>query len=71
MNNNGQLHLRIPDPNTDNALWKFYHKDTDELVLSSVRVFFGTRAEAEGTAKRLSKQRDIECEARKVDLFDI
>ena len=68
--NNEQLQLSIPEPNP-NELWKFYHKDTDELVLSHVRVFFGTRAEAESTAKRLSKERDIDCEARRVGLFDL
>ena len=66
---NAQLALKLPEPNP-NELWHFYNKDTGEAFLSHA-CFFGTRDGAERMAKQISKQHDIECEARIVDLFDL
>ena len=54
-----------------NALYKFVNAETGERVHSKVTVFFGTRKEAERTAKKLSKKHGVTCEAKEQSLFDL
>lgn len=53
------------------SLYKFVNAETGERVHSKVTVFFGTKSEAERTARKLSKKHGVTCEAKEQSLFDL
>lgn len=63
-----QLELELQE---SPRLYKFVNAETGERVHSKVTVFFGTKSEATRTARKLSKQHGVTCEAKEQSLFDL